>query len=383
MANMSYANMSVDPNAISSMPQVQSQPWVNYTPAFIQSPANANMTQAGTGQPVYSPPKSGQVLGASDSANNGGGAPQIDTGAEKKPNVNGWYNELGNWEWMQPAGQGNGVDMRMLDEAYGNLQNIFGQQESAARGNAATAEKSVMDRYGADVGKTQAEQDKLIRDLMTKKQQFTESALGAANQNVVDYNALEQRANVRYGGGSSLGDLMRELAAKELYKQQGQIRTQQLAGERDFGQQEQDAKLFISQKLGDLDLWKNEAIGKIQESLSGALAQINAMRGESEINKANAKIAALQKAQDDARQITAADVQFRTGLMSAYIQNAQETMGRAFTPEEISNLVAQFNSPVFSPYQQAYSNMAYNPGALSKDDEEQKRINELMLQQQA
>ena len=377
MANMSYANMSVDPNAINKIttPQVQPQPWVNYTPAFIQSPANANMTQASTGQPVYSPPKSGQVLGASDSA---GGAPQIDTGAEKKPNVNGWYNELGNWEWMQPAGQGNGVDMRMLDEAYGNLQNIFGQQENTAKGTANSAKENISSQYMSDVGKTESERDKQMRELQKSLGLFQESGSGAVNDLVGQYNALEQRANVRYGGGS-LGDLMRELAAKEYYKQTGNIKKQQLAGESDFAMQQDDAKLFFQQKISDLDLWKKQAMSEVESRLQQQLDTISAMRGQSQMDKANKQLELLQRAQEQARQITAMDLEFKNGLLSNYIENAQTTMGRAFTPQEIAALVPQFFTPQFNTASQAFSNVnQYNPSALRGNEEDE--LNKIMGQ---
>lgn len=315
----------------------------------------------------YNPYRSqGSVLGAST----GGGS--VDTGAEKKPNINGWYNELGNWEWMQQGNGGGQPDTnRLIDEAYGGLMSAYGQQEEAAKFGAGESKKNIEAKYGSDVEKTNAELNKLMRDIELNRQRFAQSGFAAESQNVGDYNALEQRANVRYGGGSSLGDLMRELAAKEYYKQQGGLRQQRLAGETDFANNINDTQLFFQQKISDLDLWKNEALSKVEDNLKSILANISTQRGQGEANKANAKLAALQQAQADAKNIQAADVQFRNTLFTTYLQQQQETMGRSFTPAEIANLYSTFNSPVFSPNQQAYANFSYNPAAFGKKDEEE------------
>lgn len=312
-------------------------------------------------------------------ANNGGGNNNSGGGVSGKENVDWYTNEFGQKVAMNQGGSnGGGIDTRMLDDAYNNLFGIFSQQENTAKGTANSAKENISSQYMSDVGKTESERDKQMRELQKSLGLFQESGSGAVNDLVGQYNALEQRANVRYGGGS-LGDLMRELAAKEYYKQTGNIKKQQLAGESDFAMQQDDAKLFFQQKISDLDLWKKQAMSEVETRLQQQLDTISAMRGQSQMDKANKQLELLQRAQEQARQITAMDLEFKNGLLSNYIENAQTTMGRAFTPQEIAALVPQFFTPQFNTASQAFSNVnQYNPSALRGNEEDE--LNKIMGQ---
>lgn len=261
----------------------------------------------------------------------------------------GWHGSDGGWKPEGGGSGGGGVDTRALEDAYGRLQGLFGEQETTARGTAASADKSILDNYGSSIAKTEAEKAKMLRDIQLNKQRFDEAGFGALDQNARDYSALEQRANVRYGGGSGVGDLMRELAAKEFYRSQGGVRKQQLAGEQDFANQMSDTELFIGEKLGDLDLWKNDAMAEVKNRLTTQLNQISSMRAESEIAKEERKLAALQTAQENARRITEADNQFKSNLLTQYMASKSEIMGRALTPQEIQSIIPQFMGPGLNP----------------------------------
>jgi hypothetical protein len=272
------------------------------------------------------------------------------------------------------AEQNGGIDTRAIDEAYAGAMNEFGKQEGVVRSGAESSKVSTEDQYKIDADKANAELDKMLGDIGVNKNEFLASVADAINQNLTGYNALEQRANVRYGGGSSLGDLMRELAAKELYKQQGQARNQQVAGEAKFAGLEAEAQQFISQKLTDLGQWKKDSLAKIEQNLQEQLANISMRKQDTEIQKANAKLGLLQEAKNKAQEVSMADAQIRTEIASAYIANLQETSGKTMTPEQIQSIYSQFSDINFSPYGQATgqsTQLAYNPSTtLSKEDED-------------
>lgn len=342
-----------------------------------QNMSSSNSSQVNaSGRPLYS----GSVLGASTNVPtntytgqfiNPDPAPSPTPAPGPAPsggNAGGGQN--------QSSGGGGGIDMSMIDKAYSTLDSIFGEQESGARKTAGTAKENIGAQYSSDVGKTETAKEQQLRDLQNSMQQFQESGSSAIDDLVRQYNALEQRANVRYGGGS-LGDLMRELAAKEYYKQTGGIKKQQLAGEKDFATQMSDAKLFFQQKIDDLGMWKKQAMDEVENRLSQQLSQIGAMRGQSQMDRANKQLELLQRAQEQARQITAMDLEFKNNMLSSYIENAQATLGRAFTPQEIANLVPQFFTPEFNTASQSFSNFnQYNPSALNGDEEDE--LNKIM-----
>ena len=270
------------------------------------------------------------------------------------------------------GGGGGGVDTGAIDDAYKSVLAAFGQQEEAARSGAAQSSSDIESRHTLDTEKVNAELDQMLRDLGVKQKGFQQSQEDVLDQNVVDYNALEQRANVRYGGGSSLGDLMRELAAKELYKQQGLTRREGQAGNVQFETQIQDAKLFMNQKIGDLEQFKKESLGSIASNLKASLAEISSRRGQTDTAKAEAKLGLLQQARQEAASISAQDNALRGELFSAYIANVQELSGKVLTPREIASLQSEFANINFTSQGQGQTDpLAYNPSGLSGEDEDE------------
>lgn len=321
-----------------------------------------------------------QQSGNNGGGNNGGGGGISDSELQMLTKMD--RNPVQEERYRQLLAMQNGVDTREIDEAYEKVMNAFGQQEEVVRGGAKSSQTSIEDQYKIDADKANAELDKMLSDIGVNKNEFLTSVADAINQNLTGYNALEQRANVRYGGGSSLGDLMRELAAKELYKQQGQARNQQVAGEAKFASLEAEAQQFISQKLTDLGQWKKDSLAKIEQNLQEQLANISMRKQDTEVQKANAKLGLLQEARNKAQEISMADAQIRTEIASAYIANLQETTGKTLTPEQVQSIYSQFSDINFSPYGQATGQanaIAYNPNALSKEDED--KLNQLFTAQ--
>ena len=65
-------------------------------------------------------------------------------------------------------------------------------------------------------------------------------------------------------------------------------------------------------------------------------------KGDIEANKTRDKIAALQSAVNQANEIKSANRQYLLGLAEFTVGQMQEQQGRAFTPQEVAGVVAQF-----------------------------------------
>lgn len=360
-----YSAMSVDPNQLFSKPM-----------SSATDPTAANYM--GRVEQQYTPSISGgggAVLGTVDEVKSpapsgGGGNGNLNMSDYNKT---WYYNEFGQPTAIGGSDGGPNIN-QMVEEAYGGLMSSFGEQESLAKQGAESSKTGIQEQYLADTKSTQSELEKLLRDIDLNRSKLQESGSAALDDSARSYRALEQRANVRYGGGSGLGDLMRELAAKELYRSQGGIRKEQLAGEKDIVRNITDTNLFFEDKRSKLELWRNQAIREVENNLNSILANISAQKGMAQRDKDLAKIDALNKARSDAQGIRMADVQFRGELFNTYLANMQEQMGRTFTPEEIADIYSKFNSPVFSPYAQASGQAPYVPGAGRDEDE----LNQLM-----
>lgn len=330
-------------------------------------------------RPAAPAPIEGDVLGTSKEQPGGpttGGAPSgpSDTLLQQLAKM-GARNPIQEAQFQKlKAQQGGGVGSgnAELDKLYAGLLGEFGKQEELARGGAGRSREDVLARFGFGEKTAQSDLEAALTGLSGEKKSFLQSVGDALNQNVVDFNALNQRAGVRYGGGSSLGDLMRELAGKELTKQQGLTRREGFAGEAKFAGMIADAKKFMQSKVGELTLWKNESLNKIQDNLQARLADISSQRTATEAEKARAKLGILQEARAQAQQIAQTDAQLRTDIASAYVANLQEIEGRALTPEEVQGVYSAFSNIEFSPFGQAAEQTGgFIPGKLSPEQEDE------------
>lgn len=275
----------------------------------------------------YSAPQQQQVLGsstqrASTPAPSGGGQPapqqqnqpsEPDYGREIEDAFSGAFSALNQQETS--AQQGYGEDTTNLNA---QLTNELGK-----------ADKNQADLLGA----SEVEQGKVDRDLS--------SALEGA---IRAYNALNQQKIARYGGGSSAGQAIGELAQQEFFRQQGQVNQKQADTSAQFASERDRIRTYVAQKKTDLEQWGREALTELTKNLRLTLDNIASRRGGLQADKSAMRLQALQSAREAAQAIAVQDKQFRQNIALAAVSKMQEVAGRAFSPAEISAYMADFDN---------------------------------------
>lgn len=326
--------------------------------------------------------KTGGEPGGGPSGGSGGGGGDAGPAPSnlKDPNANpgdGWFWDAADG-WKRSGGGSStaGPSQAEIDAAFSPLFSAFNQAESAVRGNYQTDVAGVDKRYQTYDKQYEDERSRLRGEAEDKQSDFNQTLRSALDEAVRAYNALDQQRIARFGGGSSAGQAVGELARQEFFRQQGNVQQEGVRGEREFAKEFANIGQFIAQKKSELDLWKEEALGELKKNLNTQLANIQSQRGQAESAKAQARLSIIQDSINRARAIQDQDTQFRQNLAIAGLNQLQESAGRTFTPEEINAVVKQFmggDSSIGAT--QASSgidprNLAlYNPNARQTQDE--------------
>jgi len=258
---------------------------------------------------------------------------------------------------------------RELTNMEGTLQSGFDEQ-SANLESSTLNEAKKYDTQGQEL--TQATQ--------TEENKFNQTLQGALAEAIRSYNALKQQVTARFGGASSAGQAVGELANQEFLRQQGQTQQAGVEGSAKFGVEYGKIKSYVQQKKDDLDQFKKEALAQLRDNLNKGLNEIRLRKADVEANKTRDRLALLQSTIEQARNMALQDQQFRQKLGLAAVSKLQEVSGRQFTPQEWSSYINGFMNEMksTSPTQigtgavatsGAATPLAYNPTRRTNQDE--------------
>ena len=298
------------------------------------------------GNPVYQQPQPTQdVLGASPS---GPGVPGDSRQRQlEKIGESGALNPSEREELERYRSGGGTPDYSQeISEGYAPALSALDQAIAAAGQGATTQEESIGRNYASGIEKTAAESAQLTGDTTEQQTAFNKIIRSAYEEAVRAFNALNQQRVSRFGGGSSAGQAVGELAQQEFFRQQGNVTEQQTTGNLQFAKEFANIGRYIGQKKTDLENWKLDAVGQIKQNLTDTLVAIAQNRGQIESNKTRDKLAALQTARENVQRVSDADTAFRQNLALTSIGQAQEIAGRAFTPAEINAQLAAWGIPL-------------------------------------
>jgi len=309
--------------------------------------------------------------GGSTPTGGGGGFPEADYRAR------GWNDMAAaeaDWNAKQAAGGGGGSQSieDLISEQYGPaLEALRGIEGSlfAGKEEALGNVESQFTKGGETIGREQTE---LEAALAEQGRTLGESARSAYADATRAYNNLIQQGLSRFGAGSSAGPAVQELVTQEFLRSRGKMGQQQVAGEQQIAGEQTKLTNYLAQKRDDLEGWKTEAIFKINENFRNSLAEINSRKADIEANRTRDKIAALQRAVDQAETVKNTDREYRLGLAQFAVEQMQTFANRAFTPQEIGSIVNQMmNEPLAFGERTAATGTAYRPtGTLTKEQEE-------------
>jgi hypothetical protein len=288
-------------------------------------------------------------------------------------NVDWFTNEFGQRQAINKNGGGSsGPSQSDIDSAFAPLYDTYKQAEDTLRGGYSEDIGNVDKRYGNYNKQYEEERGRLTGEVTDKQTDFQTTLRSALQDAVRSYNALKQQKMSRFGGGSSAGEAVGELASQEYFKQQGNVQQEGLRGEREFAKEFANIGQFIAQKKSELDMWKEESLTELKKNLNTQLANIQAQRNQTESDKAQARISIVQDSINRARAIQDQDTQFRQQLAIAGVNQLQTSAGRTFTPQEIQAYVTEFmggNTAISSAKTSSASyTPSYNKNTAQEDE---------------
>lgn len=295
----------------------------------------------------------------------GGGSGSVDT-SNRIPNVNGYYNEFGNWVELKPAG---GPSQAEIDSAFNPILDVYNQAESNLRGQQPgliqEAEAQAEVSRGL-LGNQRTSANELLgqQEQATQTQQQRQSA--QQRQTLQELQAANQQ---RFGGASSAGLAASELQGREFQRSQFGIQENAQQALQAIGQQKQQVEREYQQGLQQLEVNRQQAVNEINRRFQDKLLEINARRGETEAAKAQARLEAVQELRNQAFQINVAKAQFEQDLRlqaqanSSYLDQAANqflSAGQAGT-----GAYNQFASTTPSGMSTVQGSRQQTPGALT------------------
>lgn len=230
----------------------------------------------------------------------------------------------------------------MISDMYAPYLQETYDLENTVNANYAGDEKNLNDRYNLYTTQTNQNGEELTGNVNREEEKANKSLSSAYEQSIRDYNALRQQGRTRFGGGSSAGQAVGELAQREYFKNQGDLNEKRADLTEDFALERTRIGKYVKDKLDELTLNKEDALTQLKKGLQQSLADIRSRRYDIEANKTRDRLAAMQDAIAQARAIKQADEQFRQNLGLAAVSKMQEVSGRAFTPAEIQTTLSQF-----------------------------------------
>lgn len=188
------------------------------------------------------------------------------------------------------------------------------------------------DQYTRLVNQIPAEQQ-------SQQQSIDEKLRSAFDQAVRSYNATKQQGQNRFGGGSSAGGAVSELAAQEFARQQGQLGQVGTQATAQLGQ-------YVTQKKDQLLSWLQDTRQHINDNFQSRIAEVQNNRMLTEQQKTKDKLGILQNTIAQSRQIEEANRQFQQQIGLFAAQQLAQVTGQQFTPGQLNSYIQQFmNGP--------------------------------------
>lgn len=271
---------------------------------------------------------------------------------------------------------------REIDSQYSNTMNYLSQLESNANSDYTSAldmTKQSFDQAKTHSQQTYAQNQKVYDTNQDEVNRATKSALSDA---VRAYNALAQQRISRFGGGSSAGEAVGELANQEYFRQQGGIQETSLRNSREIQAARENLALIQKQFEDNLELeYQNEMSG-LKKELNNTLARIQGMRVETENAKSQMRLSAIQDNINRARNVQLSFIERGLAAREAIAEkdqnyvsllNEYKSMAESIDYEGGFNpyKVNQFIGSNLSQRSQGSTNSYnFNPYSRSTDDDE-------------
>jgi hypothetical protein len=238
-----------------------------------------------------------------------------------------------------------------LNDAYNPLLNYLNQAESALRSDYPTYKNEIENSYNTSKQALANGLQNTNRTIDSQIEQGSKQKLDAISEARRMYNELQMANQQRFGSASSAGQAASEIQGREF--QRGTAKTQEQFQQltQELGNKKLELEQNYQVSLQQLEDKKQASINEVNRQFQEKLLQINQQRANTEAEKANRRLQALQ---DYKNQVYA--VQLQNYQLAQQLQ-----MAKAQSDMEIENYAKQlkiansYTSDIVGQSQQAMS----------------------------
>ncbi len=272
----------------------------------------------------------------------------------KDPNANPGPNYF--WDssdgWKLKDGGSSDINSE-INKIYQDSINYLSGLEGNARNDYQASLDTTNQAYNLAETQSNDSYNQVLNSYNENQTDLEASKRSALSDAIRAYNALAQQSQSRFGGGSSAGEAVGELAKQEYFKQQGLTQQSYLKQERDIVNQKAALELQHKQFKDNLALEKQNNENELKRKLDTTLSQIQLQKNMTEQAKAEARISAIKESMNQARQIELAFTERAATVRESVYEKMAELDGNYNKLLELAN---QYESGQYFNTSNPYSN---------------------------
>lgn len=238
-----------------------------------------------------------------------------------------------------------------LNDAYNPLLNYLNQAESALRSDYPTYKNEIESSYNTSKQALANGLQNTKRTIDSQIEQGSKQKLDAISEARRMYNELQMANQQRFGSASSAGQAASEIQGREF--QRGTAKTQEQFQQltQELGNKKLELEQNYQVSLQQLEDKKQASINEVNRQFQEKLLQINQQRANTEAEKANRRLQALQDYKNQVYAVQLQNYQLAQQLQMAKAQSDMEIENYAKQLQVANN----YTSDIVGKSQQAMS----------------------------
>jgi hypothetical protein len=261
----------------------------------------------------------GDVLGTNTQQNTGGTPQTTQTGGTPQ-NTQTTQSGSGDGGSSGPTAEELLLQKRQQEanNLYNTLQGRFDKMAGLYDQNRQNWENRISNIYSSNQDTLQAQKQGAMQDIEGYRGDVRTTQKKTLGDLAQDFRNMLRAGQMQLGaagaGSSSAVPMYSYALAKQENRRRGDVMAQSREMLNELNQKEQDVKMTYNEQGRQLDRWKEQKMGEIGDTYTGALAEIEQMRGAADQQKAQLKIQALEGALNRLNQLDAQAMNYKNTL---------------------------------------------------------------------
>lgn len=211
-----------------------------------------------------------------------------------------------------------------IENAYNAKMGYLGDMENTLRGQLPGILGEIESQYGTSRKSLEGAKESGMGKLSAAEEASGQRRTDVLNAARRLFNELAMGGQQRFGSASSAGQAFSELSNREFQRNVGQGERAYTEALGQIQQQKSDLDMTFQNSLAQLENNALSAKAQARRDFDDKLSQINAMRAEAGVDKANLRLQALSDLRNQLFNMEMQKQQMQQSIQSQYTQNASQ-----------------------------------------------------------